>query len=510
MSVINLVGLAANDPLPGNYVQVTFAQGVASTGQTDYSAVLIGNKLSTGSAGSDGYIYDASTPVQMDTEQDVISLFGAGSELHAQWRAFRSVNKSTSLAACTVAESSGAQADGYVTVSGSALAGGTLRVWCGSQAVEAAIVASDSLTAIGDSIAAAINSQTHLQMTASNNAGAVHIVAKQKGTRGNSLKIRAQVLPSVGVGISVTPTASTNLSGGSVDDSFANALAALASNRHYYYVPACEDATNMGRVSAALDAAAAPTVGLRQRAVFGSNSSSVSAVIALAVGINSARDELVHQLESDLSPPQIGANNAAVYSLMEQSLGGIFSLNFNSFGQDAFSQQFWHMPAPLSGAKFSRAQLVSLLNNGVTPIQSRSNGQTYLVRRITTRSLNGSVPDYRVRDACKVTVSDHFGDEVIVQATTRFAGKVIGNDVKSGQREPGNTVVTPKLFKAMILDIINQYDNDNLLQDVANTVSSIVVVREASPSNRMSARVPLKVIDILNQTATDVSEVSAG
>lgn len=512
---IPIVGLSSNDPVPGHYVSVQFAQGLASSGGTDYAAILIGNCMSgsvvsssMGTASS--AVYGSATPDILDSEQDAINLFGEGSELHCMFRKFRAVNTSTSLFAVAVPESTGAKATGAITFALTGTAPGTARCWVNGEQIDAGILSGDLGSATATAMATSINAISHLPVTAAASGDVLTLTAKQKGLRGNYIPFQAKIFPQVGVGTTVTPGTRTLMSAGTVSDSNVLSLAAIASSRYYYYVSAAEDQTQLVAAAAQMDAGAAPTVGLRQRSIGGANGSSPSAVQTIAIAMNDARCEIAHQLNSDWTPAQLAANCAAVYSLMEQSLGAQSSLNFNSFGQDAASSVFWRVPATLSGDKFSRAQLKSHLNNGVTPITQGSNGKSYLVRRVTTRSLNGANSDYRVRDACKVTVADKFADDLQAQAAARFAGKVIGDDVAKGQKASGNNVVTPQLFRSMVLDLVNTYDDQDLIQDAATTKAGIVVVREPNATTRLSCRVPLKVVDILNSTGTEVDEVSQG
>lgn len=516
MVQIPVQGLATNDPVPGNYVAVNFAQGQAASGQTDYSVLLLGNCLS-GSVVSSSFgaspstVFGATTPTPADTEQDFIDLFGAGSELHRMQREFRRVNQSTSLFAIAVPESTGAKATGLMLFSGTATANATVRCWIEDVQIDSSILKDDTAGTIATNLVAAINQFDHLPVVASvSGVTGSLLTAKQKGLRGNDIRFSAKILPSTNTGVTVSPTTRTLMTNGTTSDSITTTLAAIASDRFYYYVPAAKDQTQLDAIADQIDSMAAPIPGLRQRLVAGSNDSSPSNVQTIAIALNNPRCEIVHQLDSDWSPCRLAAHAAACYTQFESSLGAPHSLNYNSFGADAVTSAVWKVPPALSGNKLSRAQVKSHLMNGVTPITQTAQGLTYLVRRITTKSLNGSAADYRVRDACKVTVSDRWADDLLAQLAARGAGKVIGNDPAPGQRMAGPSVFTPRDAKAIVFDLIDQYDNSDLLQDVEASKDGVVVIRETSPSNRISMRVPLKVIDILNQVATNVDEVSSG
>jgi phage tail sheath gpL-like len=505
---IPLVGLAANDPVPGNYIAVNFAQGPASSGTTNYSAILIGNKITTGSATVDTVVYGPDTPNQLASEEDAVSLFGRGSELHLMWKAFIKVNPVTSLYAIAVTESAGAAATGTIGIVGTSVTtSGTIRTTIGTTVVETGVVVGDLNAAVCTAVAASINAVTDLPVTASATTNAVTLTAKNKGLRGNFIRHNAQVFPASGIGLTITPTARTAFTGGTTADSSTTALATIANSRFYYQVSAAEDATQFGALVAQTDANAAPTVGLRCRAFAGSIAT-LANTITIATGRNSARAEVIWQENSDLTPALLAANAAAIYSLFETALGAQSSLNYDGFGNDAVTSQYWHIPAPLSGATVSRTSIKSALLNGITPVGVVRPGATALTKRVTSRSLNGATADYRIRDAHKVTICDFYADDLLVKANLELGGKAIGDDVAPGQRLPGAAVVTPKTFKNLIFKLLTEYSNKDLLQKIDEIKASVQVVREVSPSTRLSARIPLQPIDILDQTATNVDQVA--
>ena len=510
---IPLVGLSANDPVPGNYIAVNFAQGPASSGTTNYPAILLGNKLSTGSATVDTVVYGPDTSYQLASEDDAINLFGQGSELHLMWKAFVAINPATSLYAVAVTESAGSQATGTVAITGTtATSNGTLRTIIGPTAIDTAIVLGDGYATIGTNVALAINANKDLPVTASSavtisGTATVTITAKQKGLRGNFMLYNAFVLPATGVGMVVTPAARTNFAGGTTADSNTTALATIASSRYYYQISAAEDATQFGALVSQTDSNSSPIIGIRCRAFAGSVDS-LANTITVATGRNSARGEIIWQQNSDWMPSLLAANNAAIYSLFETALGSQSSLNYDSFGSDAVTSTYWKVPAPISGITVSRTAIKSALLNGITPIAVSRPGVTYLVKRVTTRSLSGSTADYRIRDAHKVTICDFFADDLLNKANLELGGKTIGNDVALGQRLPGGQVVTPKTFKNLIVKLITEYTNKDLLQNSDDIKAGVQVVREVSPSTRLSARIPLQPVDILDQTATNVDQVA--
>lgn len=500
---ISLTGLAANDPVPGNYAEINFAAGPASGGTGDYAVLLLGNKTSGGSATVDSVIYGPDTTTPLANEADAIALFGNGSELHRMWKRFTKVNLSTSVYALAVTESVGAAATGTITLSTTATGGGTLRVYVCDEFVDVAIASGDTVTTIAAAAKAAINGKLDWPVTADNSAGVLALTAKQLGLRGNWLRYWSRIFPSCGTTTSTSSVAF--MTGGSTADSSTTALATILPTRYYYIVSAAQDATQAGALLTQVNTQALPITGIRQRVFVGSVDTAANA-ITIATGLNGARAELAWLAQSDVPPCELAANHAAVASLEEAPL--VPRCNFSGYGNDSKTTGNWKIKAPLSGAAPTRAQIKSALNNGVTAIGVNKNGTTYLVKRVTTRSLTSSQVDYRIRDAHKVTICDRYVDDLIAKANAAFSGKLVGDDPIANQPIQGPDVITPRVLKALINKLTRDYGDNDLLQRVAEIILGTIAVRESSPTTRLSASVPLQPIDILDQVAFQVNQVA--
>lgn len=504
MAEITLVGLSASDPVPGNYVEINFAQGDVSLGTATRVALLLGNKTSAGSATADTVIYGPDTPVTLGSEADAISLFGTGSELHRMWRRFVSVNQTTPLYAIAVAEGGSAtQSTGTITVATNATSAATLRIYVGDEYVEVGFITGDTPTVIATAAVAAISAQTHWPVTATNVAGVITITSKNASLRSNQIRYFAKITPG-GVGTTVTPTASTAMASGTVNDSLTNALATILARKFYYIIAAQNDSTNLGALISQVNTQALATTGIRQR-VFAGFNGSIANCITLSTALNAFRHELIWLNEADYVTGELAANNAAVYSLHESSIVPL--LNFNSYGGTPLTAGNWKIKAPLSGAAPTRAQIFSALNSGITPIGVYTSGGTYLVRRITTRFLTSNQPDYRTRDAGKVTVCDFYGDDLQAKVDLQLSHKLIADDPKKNEPEPAPNVVTPRVLKALINRLTRDYGENALVARVGEIIAGTVVQRSVVPT-RMNAQIPLQPIDILNQTAMQVNQVA--
>lgn len=499
---IALVGLAANDPVPGEYIEIDFAAGPAIAGQTPYAGLLIGNKMPGGAAANDTMVYGPDTPTPLGSEADAIFLFGEGSELHRMWKRWNAVNKTSSLYAIAVTESAGAKATGAITLTVTATGGGTLRVYVEDETVDVGITTGDTPTQVAANAVIQINGKTSWPVVASSAAGVLTLTAKQKGLRGNWLRFWSRLVQPCGTATSTTSVAF--MTGGTTADDSTAALATIAPLRYYYIVSSAEDATQLGALVAQVNTQAAPTTGIRQR-VFAGSIDVLANAQTIATGLNAARAELVWLAQSDVPPCELAASIGAVYALEEQPQRP--RLNFSSYGDDAQTSANWLIKPPNSRVAPTRLQFESAMNNGLTPIGCRAAGSTYIGKRCTTRSLNGANPDYRIRDGHKVTVCDRYGDDLQSKLANTMRGKEIGDDPVGNQPGPGANVITERVLAASINKQTRDYDDLDLLQKVQAIIDGTLVVREASPSTRMTAKVPLTPIDILDQIGIVISQV---
>lgn len=508
MTTIVLPGLTANDPTPGSYIQVGFAQGASAGASAARDILVIARKSSAGSATVDSMVYGPTTTPALVTEADAVSLFGAGSPAHRMWRRIVKVNPSARVSVICPADVPGAAATGTITFSGTATSAGSLKVFVDEESFEISVAKDATAASIAAALVPVINAKTSLAVSASASGATVTLTDKVKGEQAHFSRYNAMLF---GVtGLTVTPTAITPLSGGDTTDvSYANVLATIKPFKFYYIVSEQSAAAGVNSSLAALvaqvDEMALPINGLRQR-VFCGSSDSLAYTTTVSKSTNHARAEIVWLPESDRRPEELAATAVGVYSFEEAQTEP--RCNFNGYGADSLTSKMWDVKAPRSGRALTRAEIVTALNNGVSPIGVGARGATYLVARITSYSQNGILADYRIRPAHKVTLADFFADDWDAIVSQQFTGKKIGNDPVQGQRTPGPDVVTPTIFRSALIGLLRRYESLDRIENVEETIASLVVQRESNPTTRLSARVQVDFIDLADQFATDIAQVA--
>lgn len=523
---IVLVGLGAQYPNPGVYVELDFARGPVAGFGGQRSVLLLGNKTTAGSATADTVVYGPTTPTPCQTETDVINLFGTGSQLHRMFLAFTKAtgsNNTTPVYYLAVTASSGTAATATLTLTNAATAGGNLRFWCGAEFVDTPINNGDSVTTIATNVVTSINSQTRWAVTAANSSGVITITAKIKGPEGNWIRVQSLITSNGVIATTTSLTANTNMSGGATADSNTAALATIASTRYYYIVSGDSDATNVGAVVTQVASMALPTTGLRQRVIFGS-SDTLSNTITTATTINNARAECVWGTATDYTPAELAAGATGVYATLEQgSPFGVYRKNFSLFPTSPTDQATWPFIGGRNGAGSSPTplQISSALNNGLSPVITLANNSAQLVKRCTTYSLNGSLPDYRIRDAHKVSVCDYWCDDVQSVTQLQFGGRDLLPDPVQGQPPPPPIAVTPRIWGNAIKGVILNYNSAGQwtyppgLVPAPNQSPADVIIQtmigpqiEINPSNRMSVQVNLSPVGIADQFAVLAQQVA--
>jgi len=510
---IPITGLAADYRVPGSYAELLYGQGPASASVGAREVVLAMPMLSTGT-------WTAATLYRITSEQDAVTGAGVGSPLHRAARVFLQANRNAKLWALPVAESTGAgltAATAVLTLTNTATGTGTVTVTICGEDCSYTFANTDTVTAIGDGVVNAINSKVHLPCTAANVTGTVTITAKLSGISQGTASvpvIRCRVTITSGVGTTASlggaflGTGAAGVDGGTLTEAanLATALAAIASTRKYYVVTSANDATSFTNLRSHLSTKAEPRQGLRSVGI-AALTQALAASSTIATGKNYERLQIAWQPNSDWDCASIAANVAAIRQKRE---GVDTAYNF-----DGYRQADWLVPpAYLTSDWPDTDDQNDAINDGLAPIASDGSG-SYFVMSTTSRSKNsaGTVDDFRASETHRVSVTDEFMDEELLEYALNYTGKKLADDqllsdgtVNPNQKEVAN-VVRPSAFGGHIERRMDDYEKLGKLQDAAASKASIRVVKTGS---RLEVGFDLHTVDLLHQATYRASEVSTG
>lgn len=498
---LNLTGLSSGMPIPGIYIEVAFGAGSAAGDLSVKKALLIAPSTSAGSITQDTEVYGPISGVD-----DAEAKAGSGSPLHRMARAWFAVNKNTPVYLLAPTRSAGVAATLTVTVSGTATGAGVVAVKICEETCEAAYVAGDTPTIIALALSNAINQKTHLPITSSPTVGAVPMTAKVAGPEGNAF--RAVTTVTSGTTVAITGTTEAPFASGATAASYTTALTTIAGQDFDLIIPHSFSGTGTDAVLAALvtqvNSQALPSTGIRQKVLAGTSLAPATAV-TLAQSINKPRLDIVNLEESPLEPSVVAAIEGAVFA---NTYFVDPATNLDSYGSGP--NDIFPVLAPRNkGTWFTKTEQTIMLQGGVTPIGVTPTGTPYVVRQVTSYSLNGATPDYRVRDAHRVWVADWFADTLgAVLAASPY--KKICEDPPNDVQPPAN-FATPKRVKSVVEIVVSQGVDLGYLDPAkkAQTLLEMAVGIDTLNPTRMNERCPVYSANLLHQHASLVSESSA-
>ncbi len=497
---IVIAGFGSLDKVPGAYGETVFGAGGSNASSIPLTLLLTGTKTSAGTSTVDSSIDD------IFSENDAMSFYGAGSELHRMCRAALRV-PGIRLKAAPVAEA-GTPATATVTIAGSWTSAGTWIGRIAGERIQAPVGAADSVTTVAAAIKAAINGNSRLPVTADNTAGVLTITSKQSNIRANQLTIvtdKSQLptgLTSVAAGgASIGSNGQVSgiyMSSGATADVVTNVLALLYPGRYHRIAMAQADATNAALVKTYINSKAGVLEG-RMEHVIMANSDTLAASKSIAqTTLNDQRFEYCWLLASETPPAEIAAVMGAMRLQAEQQMP-------NS-GYDG--KVLPGVVAQLSNANWpSRSSLVSCLDNSLTPLQSQPDGTVTCVRAITTRSLSGSNPDYTTLDVSQAVVPDFVRDDLRVVWTTQFvvANQYVRNEPSADEPRPPSGVAFPSLWGSEVSARLRAHERASILTQVT---ANPPIVDYDSVAQRIMAIVPTIPTPINHQVGNSVRQMN--
>lgn len=462
---------------PGQYVEFDNSQAIQGLTIDSTKVLLIGQKLAGGSA-------PAGVPIQVLSADHAASLFGRASLLHRMVAAYKANDDWSGTYALPLADDAGGvAAAGTITVTGTATAAGTISAYLGGERVRAAVTAGDTANIAGAALAAAINADADLPVTAANANGLVTVTARHKGEFMNGFDIRLNraLGEAVPAGLAV---ACVNMAAGTANPDLGSALAALG-DVHYHHIvlPYTDSASlddvvaeattrgdGMHQIECQVWSAAAGTHGTLTTlgnsrnapwlSIIGAKSSPTPAFIwAAAYGAQAAR-----HLSIDPARP-----------LQTLVLKGVV--------------------APDESDRFTRAERNLLLYDGIATFLVGTDGSVMIERAVTTFQTNPySLPDASYLD------SETLATLSILRRTlrARFASKFPRHKLaQDGTRfGMGQAVMTPALGRAELIDLARRWEDLGWVEDVDGYKERLIVEIDATDPNRMNALIPP---DLINQ-----------
>jgi phage tail sheath gpL-like len=413
---------------PGAYIEVDGSQ--AGLGGDIPAVLIVGQKLDTGTAAV-GEI------TLVSSVADAKAKAGAGSMLAKMVERYRAGDSALDVYMLPYADNAaGVAATGTLTVTTAPTAAGTLSLYIGGTLVSVRVTAAQTQANVATAIASAVLADTSLPVGAMVSAAVVTLIAKHKGTCGNSIDLRTNLYgEQTPTGLAVTIAA---MASGTGDPAPGDLTATLGQRWYRYIALGINDAATMAAWHAESQARYKPPVqaGFRAFAAYRGDYASAVAygtaknyehIVSLALGINPTSTWEAAAMATAAAAPKL--YNNPVESLEGTPLVGMVGVSY-----------------------FDWTQANSLLFKGMSVLQVSRDGSCTIKRLISmyqTRA-DGSTDDAYL-DINVAEVMEHIRYEQRIGAIKRFTGTAAAK-TNEGYR-PGLRITTIDDVRGYLLSL---------------------------------------------------------
>ena len=453
-----------------------------------YKALIIGQKTTAGSGVAD-------TVVRVTSADAAIAIAGRGSMLHRQAIAWFASNQSTEVWLGILDDDGGAVvSESAWTIAGPATADGTLAVYVGGKRFAVAVTDADTATVIGDAVAAAVNADLDLPVTAVNAIGVVTFTHRNLGEEGNSYDLRINYRDSdeSPAGVTGVPPAFTS---GAGNPALTNLIAALGDVWYNIVAHPYTDATSLTAIEAELALRSGPLKMIDGVAI--TSATGTIATLAALGNTRNSKHSSIHAQPGKLPltwPVEFGAEVAAIVAF---------------YGQIDPARPFQtlsmaHAIQPAEVDLFTLEERNSLLFDGIGTTKTAAGGAIQIERAITTSQTNDAgADDPAYLDITTLLTLMYLRYSWRTRMLTRYPRHKLASD---GTRfGAGQSVMTPKLGTAEALGWFRQMEQLGLVEGFDQFKADLVVERNIGDQNRLDVLLPPDLINQLIVTATQIA-----
>uniref|UniRef100_A0A6M3KZM7 Putative tail sheath protein n=1 Tax=viral metagenome TaxID=1070528 RepID=A0A6M3KZM7_9ZZZZ len=467
---------------PGVYGEFDASRALQGLAQINHTALIIGQRTTTGTVAS-GVL----TAITNDGLAD--GYFGVGSVLARMCNVFKDNNPNTELWAVALDDAGAATvASGYVRVTGSAVATGTLRFLVNGVAVNVAVTSGDNYVSICSAVMTAFSAEASGRwspvIAVSADSNTVALQAKNKGSLGNNINLRinyftGQVSPS---GITISLGA---LSGGATEPDLDDVWSVIDGQRFNYVVQPYTDATNLTSIETELEDRILPLEDLGGIG-FTASRNSVANLSTLGNSRNSYLNVMPGAYDSPTCPEEWAAawGAAAAKYLNNDPARPLHTIKLKGI-----------MPPPKENC-FTRAERDVLLYDGIATWVADDN-YVYIERSITTyqHTVLGVI-DPTWLDVQTIATLLEIRDQYRIRMMTRYIDPRWKLADNSFPVQPGSFVARPKDVHQEAIALFSLLRDRGLVDNLEEFKNNLVTERDIADVNRVNQ---LLSPDLVNQ-----------
>lgn len=504
------VGFSA---IPSNiHVPLFFAEmdnSAANTTQDSGGSLLIGFALADATIAMN-------TPVIMPSADLAGKLAGRGSQLARMVAAYRQVDPLGELWVIAVPEPTGAvAAKGKLTLSGKAVASGSVNLYIGTSRIQANVATDDTAADVATALAERINALPDLPVKAATVPPAegetetvLQLTAINKGVPGNGIPLTLNYYgnasgETVPEGINIVVT---GMAGGAGDPDIANAVAAMGDAIFDYIGLPFSDQGSLQLMALEMNDASGRWSYSRQLYghVYTAKKGDLAALVAFGDSLNNQ-----HITVAGYEPQtQTALDELVGYRLARDA---VFIRNDPAQPTQSGSL-IGALPAPV-GQRFTLTEQQSLLSHGIATAYVEG-GALRIQRDITTYKFNAyGVSDNSYFDSETLHTNAYVLRRLKSVITSKYGRHKLAND---GTRfGPGQAIATPAVLRGELCATYRQLELAGLVENFELFKKNLLVERNATDPNRVDVLFPpdlingLRVFALLNQFRLQYNEETA-
>lgn len=453
--------------VPGIYIEIDPSKAAGGGAVMERRLLLVGQRLSTGTQ-------PALTAIRLGSQagDQAAQAFGQGSMLHGMAAAARKANGYVDIWAIALDDAeAGVAATGTVTLAGTPTAAGTIALYIGGTVVRAAVAAAEAVATLATRLAAAINANADLPVTASAALGVVTLTCRWKGETGNDLDVRLNYYgEQTPAGLTATPTAMT---GGTANPDVTAALAAIAGQQYYSIVCPYTDGLSLTALQTEMVSRFGPMEVLTGH-VFNAKVGNHAALTTFGSERNSPHVSTLGLYGVPTAPWVV----AAVWATVAEASGA------NDPARPFRSLALPGVLAPVEKSRFTRAERNLLLYDGISTF-TVDQGGTVLIETIIT---NYQTNSFGLPDIALLRLETKWTADLIRFRFNAAVARDYPRHKLGDVAIPGQAYATPTTVRAtLIAEAVKLATEDGLIEDIEGFKRDLIVKRSIQNPNRMNA-----------------------
>lgn len=464
--------------VPGAYAEVDNSKALRGLLPSFTQRILvIGQRLAGGTVAE-----GVSTMVLNSAE--AAGYFGQGSMLHRMLDKVFANNDFTETWAVALDDDGAAvAATGTVEFTASPTEAGTFYLYIGGRRVKTAVGSGDAVADMATSLAAAVNADGDLPVTAAAALGVVTLTARNKGEAGNDIDIRANYLrdESAPAGLAWTITA---MAGGATNPDVTTAIAAIGADQYEWIAMPYTDAANLTVLTDELADRWQP-LNVNEGHAFAAYTDTVANLSTFGNGLNSPHLSVIGIYDTPTPPEEIAAafTGQAAFALGNDPARPLQTLPLRQ------------VKAPPVESRFTIAERNILLYDGIATTRAASDGTVLIERAITTYQKNAQdIADASYLDVTTLATVAYLRKSWRAVMLLKFPRHKLADD---GTRfGAGQAIVTPGIIRGETVALARQWEEAGLVENLDQFKTELIVQRNGADPNRVDLVIPP---DLVNQ-----------